>query len=317
MKIPNKTESRPHDTIKTEQQFVPGDSDVEKQRVKEQIGSFLLLTAGAVIAAFALEEFLVPTNVFDGGVVGVSMILAHYLPVSLGVLMVIINLPFLFVGWRKIGHMFLIKAAYAMILFSFMTSVFRPLVNATYDVFLGTIFGGVFLGVGVGLVLRGGGCLDGTEIVAIILNRKVSFSTGQIILIMNVIIYTVAGALFGLDRGMYSLVMYVITSRVIDIVEVGFNSTKSVMIISDNGKELAEQIYSRLGRTVTFMKGEGYVSSVTKDVLYCVVTRAEIHELKQIINRAGGSTFTTISEVSEIVGRHIKSSEARPKEDQP
>ena len=269
-----------------------------------------MLTAGSIIAAFALEEFLVPTNVFDGGVVGVSMILAHFLPISLGALMVIINLPFLFVGWRKIGHVFLIKAAYSMILFSFMTSVFGPLVNATYDVFLGAIFGGVFLGVGVGLVLRGGGCLDGTEIVAIILNRKVSFSTGQIILLMNVIIYSIAGARFGLDRGMYSLVMYVITSKVIDIVEVGFNSTKSVMIISDNGKELAEQIYARLGRTVTFMKGEGYVSSGTKDVLYCVVTRAEIHELKQIISQVKGSTFTTISEVSEIVGRHIKSSEA-------
>ncbi len=290
---------------------------VKKQRVKEQIVSFLQLTAGSIIAAFALEEFLVPTKVFDGGVVGVSMILAHFLPISLGVLMVIINLPFLFIGWRKIGHVFLIKAAYAMILFSVMTSVFRPLLNATYDVFLGTIFGGVFLGVGVGLVLRGGGCLDGTEIVAIILNRKVSFSTGQIILLMNVIIYSVAGALFGLDRGMYSLVMYVITSRVIDIVEVGFNSTKSVMIISDNGKELAEQIYARLGRTVTFMKGEGYVSNETKDVLYCVVTRAELHDLKQIITSVKGSTFTTISEVSEIVGRHIKSSEAMREESQP
>ncbi len=290
---------------------------VKKQRVKEQIVSFLQLTAGSIIAAFALEEFLVPTKVFDGGVVGVSMILAHFLPISLGVLMVIINLPFLFIGWRKIGHVFLIKAAYAMILFSVMTSVFRPLLNATYDVFLGTIFGGVFLGVGVGLVLRGGGCLDGTEIVAIILNRKVSFSTGPIILLMNVIIYSVAGALFGLDRGMYSLVMYVITSRVIDIVEVGFNSTKSVMIISDNGKELAEQIYARLGRTVTFMKGEGYVSNETKDVLYCVVTRAELHDLKQIITSVKGSTFTTISEVSEIVGRHIKSSEAMREESQP
>ena len=290
---------------------------MKKQRVKEQIVSFLQLTAGSIIAAFALEEFLVPTKVFDGGVVGVSMILAHFLPISLGVLMVIINLPFLFIGWRKIGHVFLIKAAYAMILFSVMTSVFRPLFNATYDVFLGTIFGGVFLGVGVGLVLRGGGCLDGTESVAIILNRKVSFSTGQIILLMNVIIYSVAGALFGLDRGMYSLVMYVITSRVIDIVEVGFNSTKSVMIISDNGKELAEQIYARLGRTVTFMKGEGYVSNETKDVLYCVVTRAELHDLKQIITSVKGSTFTTISEVSEIVGRHIKSSEAMREESQP
>lgn len=287
------------------------EDNLKKLFTKDMIISFVFLTAGAVIAAFALEEFLVPTRVFDGGVVGVSMILAHYLPVSLGVLMVLINLPFLLYGWRKLGHLFLLKVSYAMILFSVMTGVFAPLVNATYDVFLGTIFGGVFLGVGVGLVLRGGGCLDGTEIVAITLSRRFSFSTGQIILIMNVVIYSVAGALFGLDRGMYSLIMYVITSRVIDIVEIGFDSTKSVMIISDHGKELADQIYRRLGRTVTFLKGEGFVSNETKDVLYCVVTRAEIHELKQIIHQTPGSTFSTISEVSEIVGRHIKSSEGR------
>ena len=278
-----------------------------RKNTRDQIASFAMLTAGAVTAAFALEEFLVPTNVFDGGVVGVSMILAHFLPLKLGILMVIINAPFLVYGMTKLGKLFLAKAGYSMVLFSLMTAVFEPMVSATHDVFLGAIFGGILLGVGVGLVLRGGGCLDGTEIVAVTLSRRVSFSVGQIILIINVLIYSVAGALFGLDRGMYSLVMYFITSRVIDIVEIGFDSTKSVMIITDNGRKVAEEIYEKLGRTVTFMKGEGYISSDTKDVLYCVVTRAEIHELKQIISETEGSTFTTISEVSEIVGRHIKS----------
>ena len=276
--------------------------------------SLIQLTLGAILAAFALEEFLVPNDVFDGGIVGVSMILAHYLPLRLGVLMVIINIPFLVIGLSKIGKRFLLKVSYAMVLFSLMTGVFEPLINATYDVFLGCIFGGIFLGAGVGLVLRGGGCLDGTEVVAIILNRRVQFSTGQIILIINIVIYTIAGALFGLDRGMYSLVMYFITSKVIDIVEVGTNNTKSVMIITDHGRELADKIYQELGRTVTFIKGEGFISSETKDVLYCVVTRAEIHDLKKLIDKSKGSTFTTISEVSEIVGRHIKSTDLEPEE---
>ena len=276
--------------------------------------SLIQLTLGAILAAFALEEFLVPNDVFDGGIVGVSMILAHYLPLRLGVLMVIINIPFLLIGLRKIGKRFLLKVSYAMVLFSLMTGVFEPLINATYDVFLGCIFGGIFLGAGVGLVLRGGGCLDGTEVIAIILNRRVQFSTGQIILIINIVIYTIAGALFGLDRGMYSLVMYFITSKVIDIVEVGTNNTKSVMIITDHGRELADKIYQELGRTVTFIKGEGFISSETKDVLYCVVTRAEIHDLKKLIDKSKGSTFTTISEVSEIVGRHIKSTDLEPEE---
>ncbi|MBR2189214.1 MAG: YitT family protein [Eubacterium sp.] len=276
---------------------------------KETFISWILLTAGAILAAFALEEFLVPNDVFDGGIVGVSMILAHFLPLKLGILMVIINIPFLLIGLRKLGKLFVLKVTYSMILFSVMTEVFAPFMNATYDVFLGCIFGGILLGAGVGLVLRGGGCLDGTEVVAIILNRRVQFSTGQIILIINIVIYTIAGALFGLDRGMYSLVMYFITSKIIDLVEIGGNNTKSVMIITDDGRELADKIFQELGRTVTFLKGEGFISSETKDILYCVVTRAEIHDLKKVISRQKGSTFTTISEVSEIIGRHIKSTE--------
>ncbi|MBQ9233399.1 MAG: YitT family protein, partial [Lachnospiraceae bacterium] len=124
-------------------------------------------------------------------------------------------------------------------------------------------------------------------------------------------IYSVAGAVFGLDRGMYSLLMYFITSKVIDIVEMGWDNTKSVMIITNDGNELAHKIYEGLGRTVTFLKGEGLVSKDTKDILYCVVTRAEIHDLKLLINSVEGSTFTTISDVSEIVGNHMKSREKK------
>ena len=279
------------------------------RQIKDRILPWLLITLGAVIAAFALEEFLVPNAIFDGGVTGISMILAHYIPVKLGVLVVLINIPFVLLGVRAMGKLFAVKVIYAVTLFSVMTAVFEPLVNATSDTILAVVFGGIFLGVGVGLVLRGGSCLDGTEIVAILVNRKFSFSVGQIILLINVVIYFVAGLVFGLDRGMYSLIMYFITSRVIDIVEVGLDTTKSVMIVTENGQELADLIYQRLGRTVTFMEGKGYVSSQKKQVLYCVVTRAEIFELKAIIGSVDGSTFTTITEVSEIVGRHIKSNE--------
>lgn len=278
--------------------------------MKDRIISWVSLTLGAIVAAFALEEFLVPNNIFDGGVTGVSMILTHFLPVSLGLLVILINIPFLLIGLRQIGKRFLVKVTYALILFSVMTSVFEPLQDVTEDIILAVTFGGVLLGIGVGLVLRGGGCLDGTEIVGILLNRKFSFSVGQVVLIINVIIYFVAGLTFGMDRGMYSLLMYFITSRVIDMVEMGWDNTKSVMIITDDGRELAQRIYKELGRTVTFMKGEGFVSNESKDILYCVVTRAEIFELKKVIASVEGSTFTTISEVSEIVGRYVKSTEA-------
>ncbi|MCR5581281.1 MAG: YitT family protein, partial [Pseudobutyrivibrio sp.] len=246
-------------------------------------------------------------SIFDGGVTGISMIIAHFIPVPLGALIFIINMPFAFLAYKRMGKVFVIKLVYAIALFSVMTSVFAPVQEATEQMLLAITYGGMLLGVGVGLVLKGGGCLDGTEVVAVILNRNLSVSTGQIILIFNVFIFAVAGFVFNIDRGMYSLLMYFISSKVIDIVEIGFESTKSVMVITDDGRGLADKIFKELGRTVTFMRGEGLVSNNGKDILYCVVTRAEIHQLKTLLNEFPGSTFTTISEVSEIVGSHIKS----------
>ena len=250
------------------------------------MASFLYLTFGAIIAAFSIEEFLVPNNLFDGGVTGISMILAHFIPVNLGVLIFLVNLPFVYLAYKKMGHRFVINVVYAIMLFSVMTGVFEPVREATDEMLLAVTYGGVLLGVGVGMVLRGGGCLDGTEIVAVILNRNLSISVGQIILGFNVIIFGIAGAIFDLDRGMYSLLMYFVSSKVIDIVEIGFENAKSVIIISNDGQEV--------------------VSNGEKDILYCVITRAEIYELKQILREIPGSTFTTISDVSEIVGNHIK-----------
>ena len=280
----------------------------EKKRIKDEILSMLMIIVGAVVAAFSLEEFLAPNHIFDGGVTGVSMILANFIHMNLGTLVVILNIPFIVIGIIKLGKRFIVKVIVAIVIFSVMTGVFSRMENATYDVILATTFGGVLLGAGVGLVLRGGGCLDGTEIVAILISKKFQISTGRIILLINVIIYAVAGIVFGLDRGMYSLLMYFITSKVIDMVEIGWDNTKSVMIITDDGRKLAQEIYTHLGRTVTFIKGEGLVSNDEKQILYCVITRAEMFELKRIISSVECSSFTTISEVSEIVGNHVKSS---------
>ncbi|MDC7280122.1 YitT family protein [Butyrivibrio fibrisolvens] len=274
---------------------------------KNLLVSYVELTLGAIIAAFAIEEFLVPNKIFDGGVTGISMIVSHFIQLPLGIMIVIINAPFVIVAFRKMGHQLVVRMVYAIILFSVMTGVFEPVENATGEMLLAITYGGVLLGLGVGLVLKGGGCLDGTEVVAVILNRNFSISTGQVILIFNVFIFTVAGVVFDFDRGMYSLLMYFISSKVIDVVEIGFGSAKSVMIITDEGSKLADEIFTKLGRTVTFMHGEGLVSNNEKDILYCVVTRAEIYELKALLNDFPGSTFTTISDVSEVVGSHIKS----------
>lgn len=282
----------------------------KKQDVREILLSFLCITIGATVAAFAIEEFLAPNNIMDGGIVGISMIVDKFIVIPLSVITIILNLPFLFVGYKQLGKLFLAKTAYAMLVFSIMLQVFLPFQNATEEELLATVFGGVILGIGVGLVIRYGGCLDGTETVAILLSKKISLSVGQIVLVCNVVIYGVVGILFGLDRAMYSLLTYFITSKVIDMIEIGMDQAKAVMIITNEGKRIADSIYKRLGRTVTMLEGEGLISG-KKVVLYCVVTRIELSELKRIIKGDDDSAFMTISDVSEIVGTHIKKNDGQ------
>jgi len=273
--------------------------------VKNRILPYLAITAGAGIAAFALEEFLVPFTILDGGVVGVSMILNQLTDVSLSLLILILNIPFVAIGVKKLGRAFLFRAAYAMLLFSVLLEALHDLPAVTDQDLLVVVFGGVLLGIGVGLILRNGGCLDGTEIVALLLSRNAHFSVGQIIFGFNIVIYGTAGALFGLDRALYSLLTYFITSKVIDMVENGMEQGKAVMIITDDGKEIADDIHSQLGRTCTLLDGTGLISG-KKVVLYCVVTRVEVPAIKRIIRETDASAFVTISDVSEIVGQHIK-----------
>lgn len=285
---------------------------VGRKKHLEIILDFIMMTAGAIIAAFAIEEFLVPCTILDGGVVGVSIIINTLSGFSLSLLILILNVPFLLIGSRFLGKLFIVKSAYSMVIFSIFLEVFKPLVNATDQYLLAVCFGGVILGVGAGLVIRFGGCLDGTETVAILLNRKYKFPVGQTVLIFNVIIYAVAGIVFDFDRAMYSLLTYFITSKIIDFVESGADQTKAAMIITDDGQTISELIYKRLGRTVTFMEGEGLVSG-RKVVMYCVLTRFEIGELKSIINEVDTSAFVAVSNVSEIIGNHVKKTGEIPK----
>lgn len=267
---------------------------------------FVGILVGAVIAAFAIEEFLVPCTILDGGVVGIGIMINNLTRVPLSILTVVFNIPFLIVGSRKMGKMFIAKSAFGMAMFSVFLESFSKMKNATNEYLLAVSFGGVLLGIGVGLVIRFGGCLDGTETVAILLNKKYKFPVGKIVLVFNIFIFVIAGFLFGFDRAMYSLLTYFITSKVLDIVENGMEQTKAAMIITNDSKQISREIYERLGRTVTIMEGEGLVSG-KKVVLYCVLTRFEIHELRDIIKSIDDSAFIAISDVSEIIGTHMKS----------
>ena len=276
-----------------------------KAFAKEYILPYLAITIGAVIAAFSLEEFLIPSTILDGGITGISMILNNTTGKNISLFIIAINLPFLFVGFRQLGWRFLIKGAFGMILFSVMLEVFHDIPEVTNKELLAVIFGGVLLGFGVGTVLRYGGCLDGTEIAALLISKKTSFSVGQIIFAINILIYAAAGILFGWDRALYSLLTYFITFKVIDMVEEGMEQAKAVMIITNEGKSIAESLYNHLGRTCTLLEGTGLISG-KKVVLYCVVTRIELPEVKRIIHEDDASAFVTVTDVSEIIGQHIK-----------
>ena len=267
--------------------------------------AFLLITLGATLAALALEIFLVPNNIIDGGIIGISIMISYITKVKLSILTFVLNIPFLILGYKQLGKSFLIKAAYAMLVFSILLEQFKPVPELTNDILLATVFGGLLLGIGVGFVIKFGACLDGTEVVAILINKKTSFSVGQVVMFLNFFIYSTSGLLFGWDRALYSILTYFITFKIIDMVSEGFEQAKAAMIITNHGEEIANSIYKHLGRTVTMLEGEGLISG-KKVVLYAVVTRIEIPELKRIVAADDYSAFVTITDVNEIVGKHIK-----------
>ena len=281
-------------------------SAMMKNNIFKNIFNFVLMTFGAILAAISLETFLIPNTILDGGVAGISIIINKLTNFPLGVIVFLLNIPFIYIGFKNLGKTFLVRALYCIILFSVSLELVKGWHTFTEDMLLATVYGGLLLGIGVGLVIRCGGCVDGTESVAIVISKKTNFSVGQIVMCFNLIIYTVAGFIFGFDRALYSLLTYFITFKVIDFVSEGLEQAKAAMIITSQGTHLSDEIYKRLGRTTTTIKGKGLIPG-DKEVLYCVITRVEIFELKRIVEQMDESAFVTILEVSDIIGNHIKS----------
>ena len=278
----------------------------KKNVILANIHKYGMILLGSVLAAFGLEEFLVPNQIIDGGVVGISIMMSHVTDMPLGLFLVALNIPFLYLGYTQIGRSFTISTMFAVGALSYWVTVFRPVTQVTHDLFLAAVFGGITIGVGVGLIIRYGGSLDGTEIVAIIFDRKSGFSVGEIVMFMNLFIFSVAGLVFGWDKAMYSLVTYFIAFKMIDITIEGLDESKGVMIVSDNPDEIAEALMARLGRGVTVLHGEGGYSGTPKKVLYSVVTRLEVAKLKEIIYEKDENAFVTISEVHDVLGGRVK-----------
>lgn len=266
----------------------------------------LFIILGAVLMGVGIEEFLVPNRILDGGIVGISIILSHLTGWRLGLFIFILNIPFFFVGYKQIGKTFALSTLLGITVLSLTTSFLHEVPVFTEDLLLATVFGGIVLGAGVGIVIRYGGSLDGTEILAILANRKLPFSVGEVIMFFNIFIFGTAGFVFGWDRAMYSIMTYFIAFKTIDIVITGLDESKAAWIISDEHKEIGEAILARLGRGVTYLTGEGAYTGDNKKVIFCVITRLEEAKLKSIVEELDESAFLAVGNIAEVRGGRFK-----------
>lgn len=277
----------------------------QRRRIKNLMIRYILIIVGALIYTAGLEFFLVPNHIIDGGVVGISLMAASLSGISFSLFVVLINIPFLYVGYRVLGKSFTFSTLFGIVWMAIFSVLFQKVhYVVTMDPFLGAIFGGIILGVGVGLIIRNGGSLDGSEVVAIIFDKRSSFSVGEVVMALNFVILGAAGFVYSWNSAMYSLIAYFIAYKMIDITITGLEESKGVMIITDEDKagSISDALNARLGRGVTVIYGEGGYLKQPKRILYSVVTRLEITKLKDIVYEQDDKAFITISDVHDVFG---------------
>lgn len=280
---------------------------IKKYRhVLTNINKVFFLLLGSILASVGLEIFLIPNNIIDGGMTGLSIMASHLTKVQLGIFIFLFNLPFFIVGYKQIGKTFALSTIFSVICLSIGVTLLHPIPGITQDMLLATIFGGVIIGVGVGLIIRNGGSLDGTEIIAIILDKRSAFSIGEIVMFFNFFILGSSGFIFGWDRAMYSLIAYFIAFKTIDITVQGLDESKAVIIVSEKHKDISEAIMARLGRGITLLDGKGAYSGTQTNVIYVVLSRLEIAKLKNIVNGFDEDALLTITSVEGAGKRYIK-----------
>lgn len=279
--------------------------------MRTYIKDYIFLTLGALIYAFAIEGFLVPSKIIDGGVTGISMILNTLTSQPLGLFIVAINLPFIILAFKKLGLRFVIATFYSILVFAGGVTVFGQLFHGhavipDIELFLAAIFGGLILGVGVGLIIRNGASVDGTEIMAIYATKKVPFSVGEIIMFINLFIFTIAGFVYDWQHALYSIVTYFVAYKTMDIVIEGLNESKSVFVITDFSDEIGKDIMEKMDVSVTYVDAQGGYSGAKKRIVYCVISRLQVQKLKEIAKKIDPRAFIAIENVYEVEGVRVK-----------
>jgi uncharacterized membrane-anchored protein YitT (DUF2179 family) len=277
--------------------------------VKRVIKDTVLLLLGIASATFGLKGFLIPNHFIDGGAMGISMLASEFSSISLGIFIILINAPFIVLGKRLLGNAFALKSSLAIVgLSASLSFISMPLV--TTDPILIAVFGGVFLGAGIGFAMRGGAVIDGTEVLAIYLSKKLGATVGDIMLGINALIFSVAAYLMGVEIALYSLLTYLAASKALDFIVEGIEEYVGVTIVSDYCEEIRLVIIEKLNRGVTVYSGKkGYGKrgdTENVDVLYSVITRLEINRMYTEVEKIDPNAFIVMHSVKDTKGGMIK-----------
>ena len=276
---------------------------------KSLLKSLFFIGLGVLSASFGLRGFLLPNDFIDGGVTGISLLVQVVTGWNLAILLVVINLPFLLLGIRVISWSFAVKSIVAIALLAIAVhSIAFPVI--TQDKLLIAVFGGFFLGLGIGLSIRGGAVIDGTEVLAVFLSRKTSLTIGDIILIFNILIFSVGAWLLGIETALYAILTYLAASKTVDFVIDGIEEYIGVTIISPASTAIREVIINRLGRACTVYLGRGGKEDpslgATRDIIFAVITRLEISQLKTEVEKIDPHAFFIMNSIKDTKGGMVK-----------
>ncbi|MDN7242838.1 YitT family protein [Planococcus sp. N028] len=267
----------------------------------------LPIIIGAFITAYGLEAVLIPNNVSDGGITGLSIVGSQLSELPLGLLIAVLNIPFVYLGYKQIGRSFAIYSVIGIASLAYATTVMHHVPTIVEgDTLLVTVIGGIIIGIGMGLALRNGGALDGIDMLAVLLSRKLPFGTSDMILFLNVFVFIVVSFVFGLKGAFLSGIAYFIASKVIHLVEEGFSGSKTYKIISSEPEQLVQTIYDRLGRNATYSIVKGAYTNEAYKEITCIINRLEDSKMKEIIYEIDSNAFIAVYDVAEVRGGSFK-----------
>jgi uncharacterized membrane-anchored protein YitT (DUF2179 family) len=262
-----------------------------------------LVALGSIFAAVGLEYFLIPNHLLDGGVTGISIIASYLTKLPLGLFLILFNLPFVYLGYKKLGKSFAALSAFGIMLLALLTSIV-PDIAFTGQPILAATFGGIFVGIGVGLAIRYGGTLDGADTVAVLIDRVTVFSVGEAIMGINAVILTLSGFVFGWDNALYSIIAYFVVHKTVDVTVEGLNENRSVWIVSEHYREIGRAIKLATSHKVTYFKDNDVDDGKRRGIVLSVVTRFEEQTVKSIIQNIDPKAFIVVSNAHEIIGKN-------------